>query len=84
MANITITIPNGDVLDTLVAAADEWLTAKGIPINGMTAAERGKRYIAEVLKDVYISRKRGGAETTAKTTIDNTETQARTDAGGIT
>ena len=50
----------------------------------MTASDRGKRYIAEVLRDVYIRRKRGGAETTAKTTIDNTETQARTDAGGIT
>jgi hypothetical protein len=83
MADITITVPNGDVLDTLVAAADEYLIAKEVDISSMTVAQRGRRYIAMVMREVYIRRKRQGAETTAKATVDSTEATATTDAGGI-
>lgn len=82
MATLSITVPNA-LLPTLVTAADELLDARLIDRTGMTQTQRGQRYIAEILKDVYISRTRVTAETTASSTVATTVATARTDAAGI-
>lgn len=82
MPALTVNIPANVVAD-LTAAADELLAARGISIVGMTTTQRGQRYIAEILKDVVITRRRATAQTTAQTTVDTAVATATTDAAGI-
>lgn len=82
MASFTITIPNA-LVPTLSAAANELLDARKIDRTGMTQIQAAQRYVAEVLKDVYISRTKQAAATTAQSTVDTAVTTATTDAAGI-
>jgi hypothetical protein len=82
MAQFTITVPDPLVPDMLLMA-DELLTAWGIDYSEMTNAQKGKRVVAELLKQHYIAFKRRQAEGTANETIQNGVQGAKTDAEGI-
>jgi hypothetical protein len=69
MPDITITVPTSHV-PALVRAAEAKLDALGIDRSGMTAVQKGRRYIAEVLKDVVRNDARAVAVAAAQPSID--------------
>lgn len=84
MATLTINVPAGEVTTVLLAAADEYLDARGIDRTSMTATQRAQRYVVELLKSVYIQRKQTASQATAQTTVASDVVTATTTAGGIT
>lgn len=68
MATLTITLPDAMVPDLLLMA-DALLTQKSISTAGMTATQKGQRYVAERMKDDYLNYKRQQAQAAADATI---------------
>ena len=76
MATLSIDVPNGDLLTTLIAAAVEL---------GYPATQAGaKAMVVDFLKERYRTQKRLAAQRSVATTIDAAVTAARTAADGIT
>lgn len=84
MPNVTINIPANCVAD-VTAAAQAMAAARTPPVDtsAMTATQLGQWYIAQILKDVVVARRRSVAQTTAQTSVDTAVASAVTDAGGI-
>lgn len=83
MATISLTVPDA-LVPILVEAAEEYLVARGIDISGLTALQKGRRYLALVLHDVVVQRKVLPATADAQTAIDAARAAAEVEADGIT
>jgi len=94
MATLTITVPN-TLVPECTTIAERYLSARGITIAGMTATQKGQRYIAELLKVELVKLRREAAEASGQTSVetarDTADEQTRAaivaaqaDAEGIT
>lgn len=53
------------------------------PLQGLTNAQQGQKYIAAVLKSAIVSYRQSNAVASTKAAVDAAVTQANTDTGGI-
>ena len=83
MPNISINIPDGEIADTLLQCADEFLLAKEIDIATLSPAQRSKKYLSLILRDVYFNKKRNTLEQVANDTVSTSLSTATDAAKGI-
>lgn len=94
MANLTVVVPNS-LVPEYVQIAEEFMAGRKIDFSGMTATQKGQRYIAELLKDALIRHRRDFSETSgqqsvqtardaADTALKTAITTAISDAAGVT
>lgn len=94
MATLTlnITVPDAiqaDFVATLAAQATETLRpgdsdpAGQATWDGLTNPQKARRYVAYLLRQIYLARKRAAAETTASASVAAAQAQAESDSAGV-